>query len=154
DSVRLHLASDVPLGVFLSGGIDSSAVANLAQQTCADRINTFTLSFDETAYNEGEIARAVAQQIGSNHHEIKLTQSRFVADLDAAIDSLDQPTFDGLNSYYISRAVREAGLTVALIGTGGDELFGGYKSFRELPKFHGLSRKTRWVPLAAKLFAA
>ncbi len=154
ESVRLHLASDVPLGVFLSGGVDSSAIANLAQQASTDRVNTFTLAFEESDYNEGHIARAVADQIGSRHHEITLTQSHFVDQLDAAIDSLDQPTFDGINSYFISRAVREAGLTVALIGTGGDELFGGYKSFSELPRFQTLARRARFIPLPLRLKVA
>jgi asparagine synthase (glutamine-hydrolysing) len=155
DSVRQHLVSDVPLGVFLSGGIDSSAVANLAQQASGgDRINTFTLAFEEDELNEGHHARRVAEAIGSNHHEILLRESQFVGQLEPAIESLDQPTFDGLNSYFISRAVRDAGLKVALIGTGGDELFGGYASFRHLPALHRLSHSASWVPTGAKRVAA
>ncbi len=130
ESVRLHLASDVPLGVFLSGGVDSSAVANLAQKASSTPVNTFTLAFDEEAFSEGAIARQVADAIGTTHQEIVLTEAQFAGDLANALNTLDQPTFDGLNSYYISKAVREAGLTVALVGTGGDELFGGYSSFR------------------------
>lgn len=159
DSVRQHLVSDVPLGVFLSGGIDSSAVANLAQRAVGERggggrVNTFTLGFEEADWNEGVHARRVAEAIGSDHHEVTLTESQFVAQLEPALESLDQPTFDGLNSYYISRAVRDAGLTVALIGTGGDELFGGYASFRHLPKVHRLSNSSSWVPGGVKLAAA
>ncbi|MCC6422279.1 MAG: asparagine synthase (glutamine-hydrolyzing) [Phycisphaerales bacterium] len=154
ESVKLHMVSDVPLGVFLSGGIDSSAVANLAQRASDQPVNTFTLAFEEEAYNEGQFARAIAGAIGTKHHEILLREVDFVSNLDRAIESLDQPTFDGLNSYFISRAVRDAGLTVALIGTGGDELFGGYKSFRELPKLRHLARKTGWIPLPARLMAA
>jgi len=146
ESVRVHLASDVPLGVFLSGGIDSSAVANLAQKTAAGRISTFTLNFDEEEFSEGQIARSVADAIGTKHQELVLTEAHFVAQLDAALDSLDQPTFDGLNSYYMSHAVREAGFKVALVGSGGDELFGGYASFQDLPKFMKWMRSTRWIP--------
>lgn len=154
ESVRLHLASDVPLGVFLSGGVDSSAVANLAQHAGDRPINTFTLAFADSKYNEAPHARAVATAIGSEHHEIVLGESEFVGSLEPAFASLDQPTFDGLNSYFISKAVRQAGLTVALVGTGGDELFGGYTSFRYVPRLHQLARRTGWVPSAAKVAAA
>jgi asparagine synthase (glutamine-hydrolysing) len=154
ESVRLHLASDVPLGVFLSGGIDSSAVANLAQKASDQPVNTFTLTFEEAEFNEAPHARAVADAIGSKHHEILLSESSFHGLLEPALNSLDQPTFDGLNSYFISKAVREAGLTVALVGTGGDEMFGGYKSFRDLPKMHAFSRHTAWLPTSAKVGAA
>ncbi len=144
--MRVHLASDVPLGVFLSGGVDSSAVANLAQKVAGGRVNTFTLNFDEAEFSEGEIARRVAQAIGTQHQELVLTEAHFMAQLDAALDSLDQPTFDALNSYYMSHAVREAGFKVALVGSGGDELFGGYTTFRDLPKLIRWSRSMRWLP--------
>jgi asparagine synthase (glutamine-hydrolysing) len=146
ESVRLHLASDVPLGVFLSGGVDSSAVANLAQKTAGSRISTFTLNFDESEFSEGHMARRVAEAIGTQHQELVLTEAHFIARLDAALDSLDQPTFDALNSYYMSHAVREAGFKVALVGSGGDELFGGYASFRDLPRLIDWSRPARWIP--------
>jgi asparagine synthase (glutamine-hydrolysing) len=146
ECVRLHLASDVPLGVFLSGGVDSSAVANLARRTSTAPVHTFTLAFEEEEYNEAHIARRVAEAIGTRHREVMLTEQRFLDQLDAALDSLDQPTFDGLNSYYMSRAVREAGFTVALVGTGGDELFGGYTSFRDLPVLYRWSRRMGAIP--------
>jgi len=146
ESVRLHLASDVPLGVFLSGGVDSSAVANLAQKTSQAPVHTFTLAFEEPEYNEGPIARRIAEAIGTQHQEISLTERHFIAQLDAALDSLDQPTFDGLNSYYMSHAVRQAGFKVALVGTGGDELFGGYTSFRDLPTLMRWSKRAKWIP--------
>lgn len=154
ESVRLHLASDVPLGVFLSGGIDSSAVANLAQQAGGRQINTFTLAFEEAQYSEAPHARAVAEAIGTCHREIVLREEDFLGALEPALNSLDQPTFDGLNSYFISKAVREAGLTVALVGTGGDELFGGYSSFRYVTKLQHWARGTRWMPATAKAGAA
>jgi asparagine synthase (glutamine-hydrolysing) len=154
-TVAEHLVSDVPLGVFLSGGIDSSAVANLAQRARGDdRVTTFALAFEEARYDESPHARAVAEAIGTDHHEIRLSEATFVRDLDAAIDTIDQPTFDGLNSYFMSRAVREAGVTVALVGTGGDELFGGYETFRRLPRLLDLARRSRPVPAAVKRAAA
>jgi asparagine synthase (glutamine-hydrolysing) len=154
ESVKLHLASDVPLGVFLSSGVDSSAVANLAQQACDRPIHTFTLSFEDEQLNEAPHAAAIARAIGTQHREILLSESSFVQDIDAALDTLDQPTFDGLNSFYMSRAVREAGLTVALVGTGGDELFGGYTSFRDLPQIRAWARRSALVPRRAKRAAA
>jgi asparagine synthase (glutamine-hydrolysing) len=151
DSVRLHLAADVPLGVFLSGGVDSGVIANLAQQAQPDRrVQTFTLAFEEAELSEGDAARAIADAIGTEHQEILLTESAFVDGLEGAIDTLDQPTFDGLNSYYMAKAVREAGLTVALAGTGGDELFGGYETFRYLPSLLTWSARGERVPAGVK----
>jgi asparagine synthase (glutamine-hydrolysing) len=146
ECVRLHLASDVPLAVFLSGGIDSSAVANLAQRAAQTPIHTFTLAFEEEELNEGPAARRIAAAIGTQHEECLLTEAHFVEHLDAAVDSLDQPTFDGLNSYYLSHAIRQAGFTVALAGTGGDELFGGYPSHRNVEVLHRFARALRWLP--------
>lgn len=146
ESVRLHLASDVPVGVFLSGGIDSSAIANLAHKTSRAPVHTFTMAFEEQDYNEGIFARRIAEAIGTRHQEFVLTEQHFIAQLDAALDSLDQPTFDGINTYYMSEVVRQAGFKVALVGTGGDELFGGYKSFRDLPILLRWSKRARWIP--------
>jgi asparagine synthase (glutamine-hydrolysing) len=154
ECLRMHLVSDVPLGVFLSGGIDSSAVANLAQKAAEGRIHTFTLAFEESEYNEGPAARRIAEAIGTEHQEVVLTEQRFVNGLEGALDSLDQPTFDGINSYYMSHAVREAGFTVALVGTGGDELFGGYTSFRDLPLLHRSLRRVHGLPREALAQAA
>ncbi|WP_315720886.1 MULTISPECIES: asparagine synthase (glutamine-hydrolyzing) [unclassified Bradyrhizobium] len=154
DTLGLHLASDVPLAVFLSGGVDSSVMANLAQRAAKSPIHTFTLAFEEQELNEGPIARRIAGAIGTEHHEVVLTEQHFVDNLDAALDSLDQPTFDGLNAYYMSHAIRGAGFTVALSGTGGDELFGGYTSFRDLPVLQQWSRRTAWLPDTLKVAAA
>ena len=154
EGLRLHLASDVPLAVFLSGGVDSSVMANLAQRTAQTPIHTFTLAFEEQELNEGPIAKRIAAAIGTQHHEVVLTEQHFVENLEAALDSLDQPTFDGLNSYYMSHAIRDAGFTVALSGTGGDELFGGYASYRDLPVLQRWSRRSAWVPCNLKVAAA
>jgi asparagine synthase (glutamine-hydrolysing) len=154
EALRLHLVSDVPLAVFLSGGVDSSAMANLAQRTAKSPIHTFTLAFEEHELNEGPIAREIAAAIGTQHHEVVLTEGGFVEGLEAALDSLDQPTVDGLNAYYISRAIRADGFTVALSGTGGDELFGGYPSYRELPMLYRWSQRVAWVPRSLQTAAA
>ncbi|HEV8534273.1 MAG TPA: asparagine synthase (glutamine-hydrolyzing) [Candidatus Limnocylindria bacterium] len=132
-AVSMHLISDVPLGIFLSGGIDSSAIAALAVRSGSAHVRTFNIGFDEAAFDESRHARAVASALGTEHHETRLSKDTFRQQLPDALASLDQPTFDGINTYFVSRAVREAGLTVALAGTGGDELFGGYYSFRDVP---------------------
>jgi asparagine synthase (glutamine-hydrolysing) len=154
EALRLHLASDVPLAVFLSGGVDSSVMANLAQRAAQSPIHTFTLAFEEQEFNEAPVARRIAAAIGTQHHEVVLTEGHFVEKLEAALDSLDQPTFDGLNAYYMSHAIRSAGFTVALSGTGGDELFGGYASYRDLPVLQSWSRCAAWVPRGLQVAAA
>jgi asparagine synthase (glutamine-hydrolysing) len=146
-SIGQHLVSDVPLGIFLSGGIDSSAVASIAvQQSSAENVCTYNLSFDEADFDESPYAKAVANALGTTHTDIRLTQDQFRAHLNEALSCIDQPTFDALNSYFVSRSVREAGLTVALAGTGGDELFGGYKSFAEIPKAQRTSQALSLLP--------
>ena len=145
-SVHLHLASDVPLGIFLSSGVDSATVANVAHKTSQSPVHTFTLAFEEQEYNEATMARRIAAAIGTQHQEVMLTEQRFIAQLDAALGSLDQPSFDGLNTYYMSQAVRDAGFKVALAGTGGDELFGGYASFRDLPTLLRFLTFAKWLP--------
>lgn len=154
DSVQAHLVSDVPVGVFLSGGVDSSCVANLAARAGGALVNSFTLAFNEAERNEGDIARQVAQAIGTRHTEVLLTEQDFLARLEPALNSLDQPSFDGLNSYFMSRAVRDAGFTVALVGSGGDELFGGYSSFRDLPLLHRFNGLMSRLPAGLATAAA
>jgi asparagine synthase (glutamine-hydrolysing) len=149
EDVRLHLASDVPVAVFLSGGVDSSAVANLAQRASPEPIHTFTLALEDEALDEAPAARRIARSIGTLHQEVPLTEAHFVEHLDGAVDGLDQPTFDGLNAYYLSRAIRAAGFTVALAGTGGDELFGGYPNLRQVHAFHRLAPALRLLPRGA-----
>jgi asparagine synthase (glutamine-hydrolysing) len=154
DGLKLHLASDVPLAVFLSGGVDSSAMANLAQRAAQSPIHTFTLAFEEQELNEGPIAKQIAAAIGTQHNEVVLTEGHFAANLDAALDSLDQPSFDGFNAYFMSRAIRDAGFTVAISGTGGDELFGGYPTFRDLPVLQRWSNRAAFVPRDLQVAAA
>ena len=145
-AVKLRLISDVPLGVFLSGGIDSSAVSALAVRAASGPVRTFTVAFDEAEFDESSSARAVARRLGTEHAELRLSQQVFRSELDAALDCLDQPSFDAINTYFVSRAVREAGVTVALAGTGGDELFGGYASFAELPRLARASGLAAGLP--------
>ena len=148
-AVKQRLISDVPLGVFLSGGIDSSAVAALAVRGADTQIRTFSVGFDEAGYDETEHAEVVARSLGTDHTRILLTMSQFRAQLEEGLGSIDQPTFDQLNTYVVSRAVREAGITAALAGVGGDELFGGYTTFRDLPRAARWARRLSPLPQAA-----
>jgi asparagine synthase (glutamine-hydrolysing) len=149
ESVRLHLVSDVPLGVFLSGGMDSSALVALMSRIGDQRPKTFSVVFDEAAFTEAPFSRAVAARFQTEHQEIPLSEDRLLALLPEALVSMDQPTMDGVNTFVVSRAVKQAGITVALSGLGGDELFAGYPSFRRALKFDSLPVAARRVMRAA-----
>ena len=130
DSVRQHLVSDVPIGLFLSGGIDSSALLALMREVEANEIRSFTVAFRNSELSEESHARRIAAHYGAEHHEVVLSEEGLLARLPAALRGMDQPTADGVNSYIVSEGVRSAGLKVALSGLGGDEIFCGYPSFR------------------------
>ena len=144
ESTALHLVSDVPVGVFLSGGIDSSAVVALVRQTGVVP-HTFGIAFPGTSFDESAYARAAADALGAEHVEIPLGEHDFLDALPEALDSFDHPSGDGINTFVVSRAVRRAGIKVALSGLGGDELFGGYPSFarmRQLRRYAGILART------------
>ncbi len=130
ESVRYHLVSDVPVGVFLSGGIDSSAVAGLASEVSETPIDSFTVTFEEADYSEAEPARDAARRFGTRHNEVPLSGRNLLDMLPDFFAAMDQPSLDGFNTFVVSRAVADHGLKVVLSGLGGDELFGGYPSFR------------------------
>jgi asparagine synthase (glutamine-hydrolysing) len=126
ESVEQHLISDVPLGVFLSGGIDSSALVALASQFRTEPLTTLSVVFDESEFSEAGYARLMAEKYHTDHREILLRSEEFYQELPRVFEAMDQPTVDGVNSYFVSRAAKQAGLTVVLAGTGGDEVFLGY----------------------------
>ncbi len=145
DSVRAHLIADVPIGLFLSSGLDSSAIAALAGR--AQRgIQSFTLSFPDTPYDEAPLARLVAEHTGTHHTEIPLRGQDMLARLDESVRALDQPSMDGINTYFVSWAARQVGLKVALSGLGGDELFAGYPTFTDTPKLARLEMAGSFLP--------
>ncbi|HET7536739.1 MAG TPA: asparagine synthase (glutamine-hydrolyzing) [Candidatus Didemnitutus sp.] len=152
DSIRAHRVADVPVGAFLSGGLDSTAIAGLMTRTGATRLKTFSVVFEEKEYSEQSSARLAAQALGTEHHEELLTGSRLAADLPRILASYDQPTGDGINTYYASLAARTGGVTVALSGLGGDELFGGYPSFRDLPRLNRILPAWRSLPRSLRNF--
>lgn len=148
DTIRAHLLADVPVGAFLSGGMDSTAVAGLMARNGVNRLKTFSIVFNETEFSEQSSARKTARTLGTEHHEELITGARLAADLPRILGHFDQPTGDGINTYYASQAAHQGGVKVALSGLGGDELFGGYPSFSDLP------RLKRWVPRWRALPAA
>jgi len=149
DSVRAHLIADVPVGLFLSSGLDSGAIAALAARE-QQGIRSFTLAFPGTAYDESALTRVVAGRCGTQHTEIPLDGNAIPARLDEALAALDQPTMDGINTYFVSWAAREAGLKVALSGLGGDELFAGYSTFADTPRLSQLATAAKFVPSALR----
>ncbi len=143
DSIRCHLESDVPVGVFLSAGIDSSAMAEIAARSYREQLRTFTLAFEEfrgSTGDEAPLAERFARDLGTLHATRIVTRDEFRRDLPAIFAAMDQPTIDGVNTWFISKAVHEAGVKVALSGVGGDELFGGYPSFARVPKITRIAR--------------
>ncbi len=145
DTVQAHRIADVPVGAFLSGGLDSSGIVALMTRVGGAPLRTFSLVFEESAFSEAAAARRAASALGTDHHETVLTGRRVAADLDRLLGAFDQPTGDGINTYYVSQAAKAGGVTVVLSGLGGDELFGGYPSFRDLPRI------ARWLPLWRQL---
>jgi asparagine synthase (glutamine-hydrolysing) len=154
-SVRRHLISDVPVGVFLSGGVDSTSLAALASREIAG-VHTFTVAFQEREFSEAQIARETATRFGTTHRELTVTGDEVLQRLDAALGALDQPSIDGLNTFFVSEAATSAGLKVALSGLGGDEVFGGYRTFQRTPQLQRIALLGGMVPdsLRAAISAA
>jgi asparagine synthase (glutamine-hydrolysing) len=158
DSIGRHLVSDVPLGVFLSGGVDSGALVAFASRAmrfasrrgprgAGGRLKTLTVTFDEAEFSEAREAAEIASRFATDHQEIRVTREDFVRELPKIVAAMDQPTNDGVNTYFVSKAARDAGLTVVLSGLGGDEVFWGYRHYR------WLNGRARWLarcPSAAR----
>jgi asparagine synthase (glutamine-hydrolysing) len=130
-SIRRRLVSDVPVGAFLSGGIDSSAVVGLMAEASSSPANTFTISFDEKAYDESEYADSIARKFNTHHTRLLLQPTVFLDELENALNAMDTPSGDGINTYVVSKAISQKGMRVALSGAGGDELFAGYPFFAQ-----------------------
>ena len=149
DSVSHHLVSDVPVGVFLSAGIDSNVVAALASEL-SPKLQSITLAFDDyagTDDDEAPLAEAAARALGCEHTTHRMGRCEFESIIDDFFDCMDQPTIDGLNTYLVSYAAAKRGLKVALSGLGGDELFGGYPSFRDVPRLARWGRLSKLQPI-------
>lgn len=145
EAVRLQLVSDVPVGVFLSGGIDSSALVSILSLGGVIP-NTFSIVFHESEFSEARFSRLIAEKFRTDHHEISVSQSDVLAAIPDALRAMDLPTMDGINTYFVSREARKAGVKVALSGLGGDEVFAGYSSFRTVPRMERFSRFWNHIP--------
>jgi asparagine synthase (glutamine-hydrolysing) len=151
-AVQRRLVADVPFGAFLSGGIDSSAVVGMMSKVSTSKVKTFSVVFEDEKYSEAKYARIIANKFNTEHHEIKLTPNDFKNELNGALHSMDHPSGDGPNTYVVSKATKNAGITMALSGLGGDELFAGYDIFNRTLKLE----KLKWlsgipgIALAAK----
>ena len=145
EAVRLQLVSDVPVGVFLSGGIDSSALVSILSQGGVTP-STFSIVFGEADFSEADHSRAIAAKFHTDHHEIKISQCDALAAIPGALNSMDLPTMDGVNTYLVSRETRRAGVKVALSGLGGDEVFAGYSTFRTVPRMERFAKYWRHFP--------
>ena len=144
-AVEEHLLSDVPVASFLSGGIDSSIVTALAAQRLERKLETFSVGFEIEEFDESAIALEVAQRYGTTHRRLQLTEEEVIQSVTEAVAHLDLPSVDAINSYIVSRAVAREGVKVALSGLGGDELFGGYPSFRDVPRLQWLAHLPRFL---------
>lgn len=152
ESVACHMAADVPVGCFLSSGIDSNVLCALASQVVRGRqLQCITLGFEEyvgTTDDEAPLAVEGARRLGVTHQVRMLSRPEFENDIERLLESMDQPSVDGVNTYFVAKAAAQAGLKVALSGVGGDELFGGYPSFSQVPRLVSLSRL---VPLGSMI---
>ena len=152
DSVQSHLVADVPVGVFLSAGVDSTVIASLASRVHAP-VRTFTLAFQEyrgRPDDESLIAEATARELGTDHVTHTVSARDFFLELDAILAAMDQPSIDGINTYFVSRIAAQSGLKVALSGLGSDEIFGGYPSFRQVPRARRLVAPFNALPGAGR----
>jgi asparagine synthase (glutamine-hydrolysing) len=150
-AVTSHLISDVPVGVFLSSGLDSTVLAALSSR--AQRgIHTFTVAFPDLEFSESRRAAATAKKLGTIHQELEISDEDMLACLDDAVASFDQPSMDGINTYFVSWAARMAGLKVALSGLGSDEIFGGYSSFQISRRLARISRLAGAMPRPVRFF--
>jgi asparagine synthase (glutamine-hydrolysing) len=141
DAVQRRLISDVPIGAFLSGGIDSSTVVGLMAEVSDKPPVTFNISFDEKEFDESPYAEMIAKKFNTRHSRIQLKPESFLDELENALGAMDSPSADGINTYVVSKAIRQAGITVALSGVGGDELFAGYPFFArylQMQRYRGL----------------
>jgi len=153
EAVRSHLIADVPLGLFLSSGLDSTALVALASRERRN-LHTFTIVFPEQEFSESAIARRTAERFGAEHRELLVSAEDMVARLPQAVGALDQPSMDGINTYFVSWAATQAGLKVALSGLGGDEVFGGYPTFRTTPRVATAAGLARKLPISLRRMMA
>lgn len=155
DSVCHHLIADVPVGVFLSSGLDSATLAALAVEQASKPVRTVTIGFPEfrgKPQDEVPLAEAMAEELGTAQDSQWVRRDDFAACLSDLVAAMDQPSVDGVNTYLVARAARRSGLKVALSGVGGDELFAGYGAFHSIPRLVRITKPFAAVPGAGAAF--
>lgn len=151
ESIKSHLISDVPISVFLSGGLDSSSLVAFAAESQQNPITTISVTFPDTPYDESEYARKVANKFDTQHIEVEVSSSDVERHIDKIFYYMDQPTVNGINTYFVSWAAAKKGVKVALSGIGGDELFYGYPSFNDIPKLFIIAKLFSVIPFKNKI---
>lgn len=151
EATRVQMVSDVPLGAFLSGGIDSTAVVALMQEATETRVRTSSVVFDDADYDERKYSRIASERLGTRHTELLLSGDEVRITLPRALRAFDQPSMDGLNTYFVSKLTKNSGLTVALSGVGGDELFGGYEGYNRSRQAERWSKRLSAFPRMFRL---
>ena len=150
ETIREHLVSDVPVGAFLSGGIDSTAVVSLMRQVNHGRIQTFSIVFDEADFDESRYSDLAARRYETEHRQCRVGIEDFEQELPRILEHMDQPTVDGINTYFVSKFAAECGLKVVISGLGGDEFFQGYPYFATIPR---MMKVLQQVPKPARQLA-
>ncbi len=148
EAVSIRTMSDVPFGAFLSGGIDSSVVVALMKSSGVEDLKTFSISFEDKKYSESYFAELVAKKFKTDHQTFIVQPSDVKKEFHNIVSIIDSPTVDGINTYFVSKFTREAGIIMAMSGVGGDELFGGYDTFDRMPQLLAAKKNTRFVPNA------
>jgi asparagine synthase (glutamine-hydrolysing) len=154
DSVRSHLVSDVEVGAFLSSGVDSGSLVGLMRDAGQSRIRAITLAFEElrgTLMDEAPLAVRIAQLYGAEHYVRTVTKDEFTSSAEQILADMDQPSVDGVNTWFVSKAAHECGLKVVLSGLGGDELLGGYSTFQTVPRMRRIAGAAAAIPFAPQL---
>jgi len=150
DTIKCHLVSDVPVGTFLSGGIDSSSIIALMRQVEHKTIKTVSIVVPDTPYDESAYARIMASKYATDHCEVEIKGQDLVSHMETILSSMDQPTIDGINTYFVSQAAVRHGLKVSMSGVGGDEIFFGYSSFNDVPKLNKLLNSLALIPFGKR----
>jgi asparagine synthase (glutamine-hydrolysing) len=147
DSIQHHFVSDVPVGLFLSGGIDSTAILALAHQAQTAPLRTFSIAFAEAKWDESSIAQRTAAHFGAKHTEYQITAAVAIELFPEFLDAIDQPSVDAFNTFCVSKVAHDHGMKVVLSGLGGDEIFGGYPSFQKIPQMLHWGEQLQKIPL-------
>ena len=150
DTIKCHLVSDVPVGAFLSGGIDSTSIVGLIHELGHQPIKTVSIIFPHTFYDESNYSKISAKKFNTEHTEVEIDVKEMMDHAEKIFYAMDQPTIDGVNTYFVSWAASRAGIKVALSGVGGDEIFWGYPSFIQIPRLYKLSKIISFVPFGRK----